>query len=245
MTAEALGREEPWFQAVSFHAVLAALCPLVPVPFVDDILVGRVKKHMTRGLAQELGAELSEPQIAVLAGAVDLEPSGALLRGCLGASVKLGLALLKAVFSKLVFVLAFKKSVEQAEEVFREGVLLHHALTTHRGRLPERSADDNLQARARHLRKAIDVALDGVPAGAVRLVVGGVLRGARHTLVEGARVLAKGWRDEEAPLRVAEETKVLESVTTRLRDALWAEQETIVRLRGALDASLDTQGTDH
>jgi hypothetical protein len=244
VTAQALGREEPWFQAVSFHAVLAALCPLVPVPFVDDILVGQVRKHMTRGLAHELGVPLSEPQIAVLAGTVDLEPGSALLRGCLGGSVKLGLALLKAIFSKLVFVLAFKKSVEQAEEVFREGVLLHHALTTHRGVLPENSADDDLQASARRLRKAIDVALERVPAGAVRLVVDGVFRGARHALVEGARILATSGRGEDA-LPVAEEARVLQSVTTRLRDALWAEQETIVRLRGALDASLDTPGTDH
>jgi hypothetical protein len=244
VTAKALGREEPWFQAVSFHAVLAALCPLVPLPLVDDILVGKVKKHMTRGLAQELGVPLGEPQIAVLAGAVDLEPGGALLRGCLGASVKLGLALLKALFSKLVFVLAFKKSVELAEEVFREGVLLHHAFTTHRALLPEKGVDDPLQARARHLRKAIDLALDAVPAGAVRLVVDGVFRGARNALVEGARVLAAAGRDEDA-LPVADEARVLESVTNRLRDALWAEQETIVRLRGALDASLDTPGTDH
>ena len=240
MTATALGREEAWFQAVSFHAVLAALCPLVPVPLVDDILVGQVKKHMTRGLAQELGQALSDPQIAVLAGAVNLEPGSGLGRGCLRASVKLGLALLKALFSKLVFVLAFKKSVDWADEVFREGVLLHHALTRHRGVLPENSADDDLQARARHMRKAIDFVLGDVPSGAIRIVVDGVLRGARQALVEGARILVRDGkaRDEGAPLPVDEEAKVLEGVTNRLRDALWNEQETIVLLRRGLDARL-------
>jgi hypothetical protein len=238
VTAAALGREEPWFQAVSFNAVLGAVCPLVPVPFVDDILVGQVKKRMTRGLAQELGVHLSEPQIAVLAGVVDLAPGGGLLRGCLGASGKLGLALLKSIFTKLVFVLAFKKSVDAADEIFREGVLLHYALTKHRGLLPENGADDDLQARARHLRKAIDLALGDVPSGAIRLVVDGVLRGAHQALFEAARVVARAWRDEGTELPVAEETKVLESVTNRLRDALWGEQETIVRLRAALDQRL-------
>jgi hypothetical protein len=240
VTADQLGRQESWFHAVSFHTVLAALCPLVPVPFVDTFLLQRVKKSMTRGLARDLRVALTEPQVAVLAGAVDLEPARGCLPGCLGASGKLGLALLKRLFTKLVFVLTFKESVEHAQEVFYEGVLLQHALTVHRSALPESGADDERQARARELRKAIDGVLGDVQTGVVRAIVAGVLRGARQALLEGARILVTAGTapDESTPLPVAEEAKVLEGVTSRLREALWKEQETIVLLRRRLDARL-------
>jgi uncharacterized protein (DUF697 family) len=235
VTADALGRHEAWFHAVSFHAVLAALCPLVPVPLVDTLLLQQVRKSMTRSLALDLGVALSEPQVAVLAGAVDLDPGRGCLVGCFAASGKLGLAVLKQLVTKLVIFFTFKEGVENAAEVFYEGVLLQHALTAHRHVLP--TTDDERQAGARQLRKAIDGVLADVQGGAILGIIGGVLRGARQALAEGARLLAKDRiaRDEDAPLPVAEEAQVLEGVTTRLRDALWKEQETIVLLRRRLD----------
>jgi hypothetical protein len=240
VTADALGRDEAWFQAVSFHAVLAALCPLVPIPLLDKLLMGQVKKSMTRSLAVDLGVALSEPQVAVLAGAVDLDPGRGCLLGCLAASGKLGLVLLKQLVTKLVVLFTFKESVEDATELFYEGVLLQHGLTVHRSVLPEVSTDDDRQAGARKLRRAIDGVLGDVHVGAIRQTVAGVLRGARQALVEGARLLANDRTvpNADAPLPVAEEARVLAGVTTRLREALWKEQETIVLLRRRLDERL-------
>ena len=90
------------------------------------------------------------------------------------------------------------------------------------------------------MRKGIDFVLGDVPSGAIRLVVDGVLRGARQALVEGARILVRDGtaHGDGTPLPVDEEARVLEGVTNRLRDALWNEQETIVLLRRGLDARL-------
>ncbi len=235
MSGDPVRRDEAWFHAVSYHAVLSALCPLVPVPLVDSLLLGQVKKSMTRSLAKDLRVPLSEPQVAVLAGAVDLDPGRGCLVGCVTAAGKLGLVVVKRLVTKLVVLFTFKESVENAAEVFYEGVLLQHALTVHRAILPD--TDDERQAAARRLRKAIDAVLEEVQGGAILGIVGGVLRGARQTLIEAARLLAKHRtaRDENAPLETGEEAEVLSGVTLRMRDALWKEQETILLLRRRLD----------
>lgn len=43
-----------WFRQVTFHSLLAGLCPIIPVPFLDDRVLAGVRRKMVRDLAAEL-----------------------------------------------------------------------------------------------------------------------------------------------------------------------------------------------
>jgi uncharacterized protein (DUF697 family) len=232
----------PWFDVVTFHAILAGLCPLIPIPFVDDLVLVQVRKRMVREVADKLGRSLEEPDVAVLSGAAQLEPGRGCVAGCLVVGAKITVSLVLRFFKKVVVFLTLKEAVDKASLAFYEGVLLHHALTSHGAVLRQ---DDERQAGARRMRRAVVKALRDVELRPIQRIVAGIFQGSKDALAEGAKILARGrTRATEAeggvevPLPVAEEAAALSGLTERLREALWKEQGTISLLRGRLDARL-------
>jgi|GEM_PF-444257 len=116
-----------WFRQVTFHSLLAGLCPLIPIPFLDDRVLAGVRRKMVRDLAAERGLTgslaLDRERVDVLAGTRGES------RGCLGwigwIAFSLTLRLLAKLFRKILIIFAVKESVDTASRVFHEGYLLH------------------------------------------------------------------------------------------------------------------------
>ncbi len=223
----------PWFQRVTFYSVLAGLCPLIPVPFLDDRVLEAVKRRMTTVLARERGVTLSARQRDFLAGTWT-EPKGCLERVG-GLAVKLTVKLVGKIFRKILIFLAIKEASDVASRTFHEGYLLHllfDPATPPGWPEPGKPQDDDGAWRARW---AIDQAVGETDPRPVNQAVRRAFRGSGGLLRSSARVLARGVRpggargEEGAEAVEAEEASRLAGVVDPLASELWRE-------RGYLDA---------
>lgn len=106
-----------------FFSVLAGLCPLIPIPFIDDLALGLVRKQLTVSLFSAFELQPSPAQLAAFL--QDEKPN--VLVGCLASFV---LYPIKKLFKKIFFVLALKDCVDAAAAALHEGILLRHALSS-------------------------------------------------------------------------------------------------------------------
>ncbi len=107
---------------VLLYGVLAGLCPLIPIPFVDDVIIGKLRKRMIRGQLDDAGLEPGRMQVNLV---TYIEPEIRLM-GCL-----FGVAwmVIKKIFRKLVFLFALKDCVDHASRMVHHGWLVQYALT--------------------------------------------------------------------------------------------------------------------
>ena len=229
-----------WFRQVTFHSLLAGLCPLIPIPFLDDRVLAGVRRKMVRDLAAERGwtgdRALDRHRVDVLAGTRDES------RGCLGwvgwIAFSLTLRLLAKIFRKILIVFAVKESVDTASRVFHEGYLLHltFAWAPSWSAQPDGEGDDGpaaglSPARAQAVRRTIEATLDEVDPRPLEQVLRRTFRGSRRLLRRGARLLtrrratagARPPRGERA-LPEEEERRLLGRVLDRLVADLWEER---------------------
>ncbi len=206
---------------MTFYSLLAGLCPLIPVPFVDDRVLAAVRRRLVRELARERGAALTARQVDYLAGTARAP------RGCLGwlgwAAWSLTVRLLAKLLRKVLLVFAVKESVDTASRTFHEGYLLHAALDPAAPGAP--APADELAAW--RVRWAIEGALGEVDPRPVDQAVKRVFRGSRRALRRGARLLAAPFRRGgrgEADLPEDEEERLLGGVVDRLAGELSREQ---------------------
>lgn len=101
-------------------AILAGLCALSPIPFIDDLFIGALRRRMMRRLFRGHGLTLTWRQQRALT-----RGHGCLLLGCLAAVVVYPV---KKIFRKLLYVLAVKEAVDVASRLLHQGVLVEHAL---------------------------------------------------------------------------------------------------------------------
>lgn len=223
------------------HAVLAGLTRLLPVPFLDDVLRDSLLRRMVDGVARRRGHRLSPAELAAVSG---VEESG-LLRSAARAAMH---APLRWISRKLVFFLAWKRSVDLVSRVYHLGWLLDVAFE--RGDLPAGDA-----RRARAVRDAIDAACRDVPVTPVERAFREALAGSRQAFRRAALLLARAWRRiprrergaagaaalvEEA---VGREDAEMPGVVERLQVALRSVPEAhFEALREALDARLRDRG---
>lgn len=210
---------------MTFYSLLAGLCPLIPVPFLDDRVLAAVRRSMVRTLARERGAALTSVQLEYLAGTYRV-PQGCWRR--VGHAVyALTVKLLGKLFRKVLVFLAVKEGVDTASRTFHEGYLLY-LLFDPAEPGTEAPADDRAAWRARW---AMEGAITEVDPRPVNQAIRRAFRGSRGLLREGARVLARS-----APSRIgrrrrgggalpeAEEERLLGGLRDRLAAELWEEQ---------------------
>jgi hypothetical protein len=99
------------------HAVIAGLCELIPVPWVDGLVQNRVKRRMVERLAAHYGLDLWDSEVRNL---VDPDNSGWLKK----AGKALLLRPLKRLLRKVFFVLNSKKIIESATLAYHQGFLI-------------------------------------------------------------------------------------------------------------------------
>lgn len=206
---------------MTFHSVLAGLCPLIPVPFLDDRALAAVRRRMTVELARERGVGLTPLQVDYLAGTWRA-PRGCVeqaARAVLALTVKLALKL----FRKVVIVLAIKEAVDEASRAFHEGYLLH--LLFDPGEPATRApVDDSAAWRARWAVEQAVAELDPRP---VNQAIRRAFRGSRGVLRRGSRVLGRSVRAEGpggASAAEAEQERLLGGLLDRLAHELWEER---------------------
>jgi hypothetical protein len=108
---------------VLLYGVLAGLCPLIPIPFIDDVIIGKLRKQMIRGQLDEAGLEPGRMQVNLI---TYIEPEIKLL-GCL---FGVGWMVIKKIFRKIVFLFALKDCVDHASRMVHHGWLIQYAITT-------------------------------------------------------------------------------------------------------------------
>ena len=183
-----------WFTRVTFYSVLAALCPLVPVPFLDAELLKRVKRRLVGELSRERGYELSDHRVAVLAGTkAPLRPFGCLFGVVLGGALKLVVFVVKRVFRKIIYLLAVKEAVDVASHTFHQGYLVHWALLRDDAHvLLSDGAAGKDEDGARRIDAAIEAACKGMDTRPVNQVLRRTFRAGRTVLLRAAAPLTGG-----------------------------------------------------
>ena len=206
------------------YAVLAGLCPLLPIPFLDNVLVGMFRSRMIRGQVRDAGLEPAPQQADLLA----FEPRPIRLLGCV-----LGLIwmVIKKIFRKLVYIFAVKDCVDTTSLVMHHGWLFQYALD--RGILDQGTFTDDNEA-IRRVRDAVRTATERVDPRPVNKAVRQVFLGSR-TLVKGAaRAVGQVLRGGGANRRDAEGTEraVSDLETRQVGEVERILDELVALLRG-------------
>jgi hypothetical protein len=202
-----------------FHAIVASLCPRIPMPLVDGIAGRIVRSSMfsrlgTKLTARELYRLSAEPE--------DPNPRGC-MRGCLS-QLFFGVVLYPvSKVKKMVDTLRnYEELVDLAAHTFVEGYLVAYVLA--RELWPEQGAPA--------LRKAVDHVCFEVGARPVQAVFATVLLEARTEVAHALNLMVKNLR-KLGPARLnrrqvtqaldqmeSEEERILDPIMTRVLAAL-------------------------
>lgn len=227
---------EPWFRRVVLYSLLAATCPLIPLPLLDDWVLDQVRKRMVIDLARGR-VPVTKLEVVILAG-LESSPGGCASSVILG-SFRVVLRLLGGLFRRILFFLTIKDCVTTSSRTFHEGYLLHRALDG-----PSAGLD------ARRVRMAIDGAIREVDPKPVRAIVSGVLGGGKVALVRAARLLGRSFRRREdrrageGAVPVEEGEEVLGGMVDALSAALGRDRAHLARLDAALFRALEAARLD-
>jgi uncharacterized protein (DUF697 family) len=120
---------------VAAYSALAGLCPLIPLPYVDDFLIRRVTRRMHSALYDAHGLFLSTSGERVLT-----EAPSVWLRG---AATSVALFPVRRLLRKVVYLLAIRDCADVAAGVFHDGWLLARLLEQdNKGGKPGPSLED-------------------------------------------------------------------------------------------------------
>ena len=118
MSSRVLSREVQ--RTLVQYSVLAGLCPLIPLPFIDDLVQRFVTRRMVTQMFTDHGLAPTDKQI------------GPLIRNRMGCSMGCVLAIvlypIKKIFKKILFVFAIGSSINVSSVWFHRGYLIAAAL---------------------------------------------------------------------------------------------------------------------
>ena len=233
----------PRFRRLTFFSVLAGLCPLIPMPFVDDWAIGLIQRRMMRELGESRDLGLTEEEIGLLAGTGERRWPG-LLKGT-ALAVRRGVGkVVGKLFKTAFYVLLLREGIHRAVETFVEGYLLLYAAGLPQalrpaGRTPERvravraavvstMKEADVTAIHRAIRRAFQESFGVLSEAAVKL-------GSRLMSFRSRQTTASP-SDEGVPLE--EEEEILGGFVDRLAGTLWGDEEYFESLERAFDERL-------
>lgn len=154
-----------------WDSLLAGMCPLLPVPFVDDVALGRVRRRMVFRIAGSADLALTRSQARRLTG-----PRRSW--GCGRLAAKAVFYPVKKIFRKVIYVFAIKEAIDTVSETFHRGYLLH--ATVARGMLGQGRPDPG---RLEAVAAAVDETVDALDTKPLEGVVSEVFRSSRRSVV--------------------------------------------------------------
>jgi hypothetical protein len=217
-------------RSIGLVSLLAGLCPLIPLPLVDDWLESVVRRRAVRDLLRRRGLDPTPGDVEILAGLERPGTGGCLKKALLWPVVKLFFYLLKKLYRKILYFLAVNDGVNAASSLFHDGWLLAVALD--RGVLDVPAGGRIDRDRARAVRSAIEAAVAGSDTRPLERAVRRAFRGSFRTLSAAARRLGRWGRSERR------HTGGGEAATERAADDLPVE-EAERRLSGLVDRLVD------
>lgn len=235
MANEPANRET--FRRLTFYSILGGLCPLIPVPFMDDWALGQVQRRMVWELARNAGVALTPQDAKIVAGAED--PGW---RGCLGtvgwAVREVTGAVLGKLFRTVFYFLTLRRSVRRSAETLHLGYLFAHALRLEPAVSPE---------RARAVRAAVVKTLAEVDAQPIHRTLFRDFRQSLSLLLQAAalfrRFLPRRRRKQDTDLAAQgepfrQQEELLGGLTDRLAADLWGNREYFAGLEKVFERNL-------
>jgi hypothetical protein len=189
---------------IILHSVLAGLTPLIPIPFVDDLVKTYFKRRMVRKLATTQAQFLIDKDVATLAD----DPDTGCLLGCLTTVIVYPL---KAIFRKIFFFLEWKRAVDVVSHTYYQGYLIESALG-------EKWLTPLGPRRAEEVRAAIDNVLLQLNTSLIERAVKGIFKQSQAAVKGAARLLQnrlRALRRKPSEEQVAEAVEALEEQEER------------------------------
>lgn len=182
---------------IAGYSAVAGLCPLIPIPFVDDFIVVRIQRRLYQVLCREHGFELSDAGAKILTD----KPSSLIA----GALKNLLLWPVKKLITKIVYFLAVKSCADVAAGVFNEAWMF--ARVIEQEYVPRTALAGGDRATLERLRTAIATARDHVDPSATQAAMKsafGVGREVFNSVLAGMRSVLTKSGTQEARLDAAE-----------------------------------------
>lgn len=207
----------PALQNVLAYSLLGALCPLIPVPFVDDIVLTQLRKRMHKALFKLHDLNLSDKG----ADALLASPSnifGSIFRWLIGYP-------LKWIFKKLLVVKAIS---DLFSALFHEGWLLARALEA--GLITPEELTPGKQAESlKALRRALLATENEITTSPVTLILKRIFSLRLSTLTGAAKGLTQTLhsddKEESTPLAERLRQLGLGDVLNELMGAMGGQQD--------------------
>ena len=199
---------------IATHSAIAGLCPLIPLPFVDDMVIRRIHRRMCVALFEAHGLQLTPAGAKALTAA----PSGWMR----GAATSMALFPLRKVMRKIVYLLAIKDCSEVASAVFHDGWLLAQLLEHPPAGRKAGQALDNPKYLKKVRKAMLGTYVDVDPAPLRRALVGAFLGarvGAEHAAGAVQRLLRSRGEAGEAGVADPGAAQGVEPLVSRMRDA--------------------------
>ncbi len=215
-------------------ALLTAAARFIPVPLLDDIVRERIHQVLVSRLLKAQGRELSSSRLAPL-----WQDGSACTTGCLALLWKLPLKLILFPIRKLIAIFTaltgFSKDVTQT-------VFLGRSVerTLARGAFADGTAPELLQAEARRMRGAFDLAMAQTDTSVVVATLTDVLRDVRglpRAALRGARSLTRSKSEDAEDAGSAADREVVEQGASQVERAL--DDQNIEAVFSAFDARFD------
>ncbi|HSK78544.1 MAG TPA: hypothetical protein VLQ45_18970 [Thermoanaerobaculia bacterium] len=227
--------EKQAFRRLTFWSVLGGLCPLIPVPFMDDWALERVQRRMIQEIDREEKMGLTAEDMKILAGGED--PRWA---GCVGtvawALREVTGAILGKLFRTVFYFLTIRRSVRRSAETLHLGYLVLCA-----ARLGE--------TRARVVRAAILATLQEMNTRAIHRTLTRDFRQSLSLLLPGAALLgrliprrrSKAAKAEEIPggeEAFRRQDELLGGLVDRVAADLWGNRAYFAELERVFEGKL-------
>ena len=233
----------PRFRRLTFFSVLAGLCPLIPMPFVDDWAIGTIHRRMVRELGESRDLNLTEEEIRLLAGTGEKRWPG-LLKGAALAMRRGVTKVVGKLFKTAFYVLLLREGVHRAVETFVEGYLLLYAAGLPQALRPASRTEETVRA----VRGAVVSTMKEADVTAIHKAIGRAFQESFGLLTEAAVKLGSRWKGlrsgkdvasaPEGGVPLEEEEEILGGFVDRLAGSLWGDEEYFESLEKAFDARL-------
>lgn len=169
---------------IVFYSLLTSLCPLIPIPLLDDWVCDVLRRRLAAEHARDHGVQLKGRDLKILACGYNPPSVSGCVRGLIAfVVVKVVLKVLKKIFRKILVFLTVKDCVLAFSQTFHESYLARHALKI--GALSE------LPPPVIRVRQAIEAAVDELDHRPIEELVRRTLRGSWRLVRAGARQLPR------------------------------------------------------
>ncbi len=190
---------------IAAHSALAGVCPLIPLPYVDDLVIRRITRRMCSALYEAHDLHLTPSGERVLTAAPSVWRRGA--------ATSAALFPMRKLLRKVAYLLAIKDCSDVASSVFHDGWLLAHLLEHgQHGRGPSLEDTRYLQK----VRKAMLRTYKDVDPAPLRRALLGAFLGARVGVEHAVQAVQRRRGDKAAPV---ESNKEVEPVASRMQAA--------------------------